>query len=367
MTSNKQPGQAQREPAEVVYRKELQKLVAMDEGPVPPGWQLSPRSVARFLLGDARAGIERKFVADPEVVNRIIISLCTSRGSLLVGEPGTAKSWLSELLAAAISGSSTLVVQGGSVSDVRQLLYGWNEAILRAEGPVREALVPSPLLRGMMEGRLVRFEELARCPQTLQDALLSVLSDRVVSIPELPGEEGIILARQGFNLIATSNSVDAGVHQMSAALKRRMDFEQIRPISRLEDELEVVGRELEKLNRDSGVKTEMPPEVLEILVTVFHELRNGQTMDGRSTDRLAGSALSTAEAVSVAHAASLGAWYLGDGKVTVILLLRHLVGAVLKDKPEDRRRLRHYFDTAVAPRKGAHWQAVRELQGLIGT
>jgi MoxR-like ATPase len=365
MTSKKQQRQAQREPAEVVYREELDKLVAADEGPVPPGWRLSPRSVARFLLGDDGAGIERKFVADPEMVNRIIISLCTSRGCLLVGEPGTAKSWLSELLAAAISGSSTLVVQGGSVSDVRQLLYGWNEAILRAEGPVRKALVPSPLLRGMMDGRLVRFEELARCPQTLQDALLSVLSDRVITIPELPGDEGVILARQGFNLIATSNSIDAGVNQMSAALKRRMDFEQIRPISRLDDELEVVGRELEKLNRDSGVKTEMPPEVLEILVTVFHELRNGQTLDGRSTDRLAGAALSTAEAVSVAHAASLGAWYLGDGKVTVALMLRHLVGAVLKDKPEDRRRLRHYFDTAVAPRKGSHWQAAREMQGLI--
>lgn len=365
MTKKVEKKPAQREPAELVYRDELETLKKLDQGPVPPGWHLSPKSVAQFLLGNGQAGIERKFVADPEMVNRIIISLCTSRGCLLVGEPGTAKSWLSELLAAAISGSSTLVVQGGSVSDVRQLLYGWNEALLRAEGPTRKALVPSPLLRGMMEGRLVRFEELARCPQALQDALLSVLSDRVVTIPELSGENGIILARQGFNLIATSNSVDAGVHQMSAALKRRMDFEEIRPISNLSDELEVVGRELTKLNRDSGVESETATEVLEVLVTIFHELRNGQTLDGRSTDRLAGAALSTAEAVSVAHAASLGAWYLGDGKVTVPLMMRHLIGAVLKDKPEDRRRLRHYFETAVVARQEAHWQAAWEMRSLI--
>lgn len=79
---------AQREPVEVVYAAELDKLRSMDHGPVPPGWQMSPRAVEKFVMGDEKLGIERKFVADRAMVVRIIISLCTSRGCLLVGEPG---------------------------------------------------------------------------------------------------------------------------------------------------------------------------------------------------------------------------------------------------------------------------------------
>lgn len=356
---------AQRDPAEVSYAGELGRLIAQDDGPIPPGWRMSPRSVERFVLGDDNLGIERKFVADPAIVRRIVVSLCTSRGCLLVGEPGTAKSWLSELIAAAVSGSSTLTLQGGAVNQVGQLLYGWNNAILQSEGPCLRALVPSPLLRGMIEGRLVRFEEIARCPQALQDALLSVLSDRVVVIPELPGDDGVVFAREGFNLLATSNSIDEGVHTMSAALKRRMDFEEIRPIRRVEDEMEVVLREIRKHNLKAGVTVEVDPQVIEVLVTMFHELRNGQSVDGRSTDRLAGSALSTAEAVSVGHAACLNAWYFDGGAMTMEHLMHHIVGSALKDQPDDRRRLRHYFETAVSPRKADNWQQAWSLRSVI--
>ncbi|WP_297792192.1 AAA family ATPase [uncultured Marinobacter sp.] len=356
---------AQRDPAEVSYADELNRLIEQDRGPVPPGWRMSPRAVEAFVLGDESLGIERKFVADRAIVRRIVVSLCTDRGCLLVGEPGTAKSWLSELIAAAASGSSTLTLQGGAVNQVGQLLYSWNEAILRSEGPCIKALVPSPLLRGMMEGRLVRFEEIARCPQGLQDALLSVLSDRVVVIPELDGDEGVVFAREGFNVLATSNSVDEGVHVMSAALKRRMDFEEIRPIRRVEDEMEVVLREVQKHNLKAGITVEVDKRVIEVLVTMFHELRNGQSVDGRSTDRLAGSALSTAEAVSVAHAASLNAWYFGGGTITMEHLMHHIVGSALKDQPDDRRRLRHYFETAVSPREGENWREAWSLRSLI--
>ncbi|KAA1174808.1 AAA family ATPase [Marinobacter salinexigens] len=365
MKSHKEMKAAQREPVEVTYAEELARLSAEDLGPVPAGWQMSPRAVEKFVMGDESLGIEPKFVADPAMVIRIIISLCTSRGSLLVGEPGTAKSWLSELLAAAISGVSTLTLQGGAVSNVGQLLYSWNEAILRTEGPCRKALVPSPLLRGMMDGQIVRFEELARCPQALQDALLSVLSDRVVVIPELAGDDGIVLAREGFNVVATSNSIDEGVHTMSAALKRRMDFEEIRPIRNLQDEMAVVLREVRKANRRAGIEVDLEESVIEVLVTMFHELRSGQTMDGRSTDRLAGAALSTAEAVSVAHAASLSAWYYGGGAMTVEQLMHHIIGSALKDQPEDRRRLRHYFETTVALRTGDNWRQAWEMRSLI--
>ena len=355
----------QRLPAEEEYREELERLRRADRFPVPPGWQMSPVAVETFIQGDKELGIERKFVCGPELVTRVVIALCTSRGALLVGEPGTAKSLLSELISAAVSGDSSLMVQGGSVNTVGQLLYAWNEALLRDRGPCPEALVPSPLLRAMRDGKLLRFEEIARCPQTLQDSILSILSDRVITIPELSGGEGVIYASQGFNIIATSNSVDEGVNRMSAALKRRMNFETIKPIAHLDDEIDIVAKQVEKLNARAAVDVELDPTVLEVLVTMFHELRNGQSMAGRSTDRLAGAAMSTAEAVSVAHALSVHAFYYAEGRMTITNLVHFILGAALKDNPEDRRRLRHYFDSEIAERRGDYWQELYAQRHLI--
>lgn len=355
----------QRLPAERLHADEIDRLIETDRNPVPPGWAMSPIAVEKFVLGDAALGIERKFVAEPGIVTRVVIALCTDRGCLLVGEPGTAKSWLSELLAAAISGDSSLIIQGGAVSDTAQLLYSWNTALLQQTGPNPEALVPSPIYRAMRDGKIVRFEELARCPQPLQDALLTILSGRVITIPELSGEQSVLYARTGFNVIATSNSVDEGIHRMSVALKRRMNFEQVRPIRSLEDEIEVVIREVEKRNRQSGIEVELTLPVIDVLVTIFHELRNGQSLDGRSTDRLAGASMSTAEAVSVAHALSVHAYYYSAGRVRIDNLLHFIIGSALKDKPEDRRRFRHYFDTEVARKSGGHWQEIHAQRHLI--
>ncbi|MEE4329348.1 MAG: AAA family ATPase [Wenzhouxiangella sp.] len=354
----------QRIPAEQLHADELQRLNDWDQHPRPPGWRLSPRAVEMFVLGDESLGIARKFVAEPGVVNRTVVSLCTDLGALLAGPPGTAKSWLSELLAAAICGDSTLSVQGGSVESIGQLIYSWNEALVRRSGPTPEAVVPGALMRAMREGRILRFEELARCHQHLQDALLSVLSDRVVTIPEL-GEAGVVHSVAGFNIIATSNDVDVGIYQMSAALKRRLNFERILPIRRIEDEIDVVRNELIKRNGQAGLEVEITDEVLEVLVTVFHELRNGQTLDGRSTDRLAASFMSTAEAVNAAHAACAHAFYYGDGAMTVAKLLHFILGTALKDDPEDRRRLHHYFETEVARKTGDHWQKAYAQRHLI--
>ncbi|MCC5826870.1 AAA family ATPase [Alkalimonas sp.] len=355
----------QRIPAEIEYAEELHQLKHWDPVTPPPGWQLSPQAVEKFILGCSELGIERKFVADPGIVTRIVVALCTHRGSLLVGEPGTAKSWLSELLTAAISGDSSLIIQGGAVSSVSQLLYSWNQAILSQKGPCLEALVPSPLFRAMQQGKCVRFEELSRCPQPLQDATLSLLSDRVITIPELSGEEGVLYARHGFNVIATANSVDQGLHQMSAALKRRLSFEHIRPIRQLDDEIAVVMQQTEKLNQQAGISLTLEPTPFAMLVTIFHELRNGQTIDGRSTDRLAGAAMSTAEAVSVAHTFCLHAWYYHQGEMKLTDLLHFMLGSALKDNPEDRRRLQHYFETEVAEKSGNHWQLLHQARHLI--
>lgn len=355
----------QRLPAEEMYRDELERLAAEDRHPVPPGWRMSPIAVEQFISGDPARSIDRKFVAETGVVQRMIISLCTNRGCLLIGEPGTAKSWLSELISAAISGDSTLTIQGGSVTEVQQLLYGWNDALRLAKGPVQEAIIPGPLYRGMAEGKLVRFEEISRCPQSLQDAILAVLSDRIIVVPEMSGDAGIVCAREGFNVIATSNSVDEGLFQMSAALKRRMNYENIRPIRHIDDEIDVVMHELKVLNARSGVDITPSPEVIEILVTIFHELRSGQSLDGRSTHRLSSAAMSTAEAVNVAHALSVHAWYYAQGAMRPEHLIHFLIGSALKDDPEDRRRLKHYFETEIGRRDGEHWQQIYEQRHLL--
>lgn len=350
----------QRPAAENIYLEELEVLSRWDPGPVPPGWALSPYAVEKFILGDPELAIEKKFVGSRDLISRIIISLATNRGAMLIGEPGTAKSWLSELLACAVSGQSTLTVQGGALTNINQLLYSWNEALLKNTGPTKEALIASPIYQGMEKGQLVRFEEIARCPQFIQDAILSILSERQIQVPELEGEDSVLFARDGFNIIATSNSIDKGVHEMSAALKRRMNFETISPIPNIQDEIDVVNRESEKLIRLSGVDVKPTPEIVEVLVTIFHELRNGQTLDGRSTDRLAATVMSTAEAISVVHSMGVHAYYYRNSAMQLADLVHFLIGAALKDNKEDNRRMKHYFETEVANKNGSHWAQVYE-------
>src|SRR5438093_5826479 len=262
----------QRPAAEVLYADELRHLAELDAAaPRPGGWQLSPQSVLKFALGDEAAGISPKFVGRRSFLERCIVALATNRGLMLIGEPGTAKSYLSELLTAAISGDSTLVIQGSAGTTEDNIKYSWNYALLLAEGPSAAALVPAPLHRGMSEGKVVRFEEITRCPIEIQDVLLSILSDRVMSIPELEGPGRSLYAKTGFNVIATANTRDRGVNEMSAALKRRFNFETVQPIVSLDDEMALVQRETDKLLKRAEIPIALKPEVVELLVTTFHE------------------------------------------------------------------------------------------------
>ena len=350
----------QRQPAELTYRNELSRLRGQDSGAKPPGWLLSPRSVEQFVLGEESLGITPKFVAPRQVVTRIITSLATQRGAMLIGEPGTAKSWLSELLCAAICDDSTIVVQGGAIETVQQLLYSWNAPVLERSGPCLDALIPGPVYRGMNEGKIVRFEEIARTSTALQDALLSILSERSIAIQELGGEDRILYAREGFNLIGTSNTTDEGVNLMSNALKRRMNFETIHPIAAIENEIEVVMREAGRLLLAAGVNHAPDIEIVSVLVTLFHELRNGQTLDGRSTDRLAAANMSTAEAVSVTHAMGVYAYYYRDSAMDVHDLTNFLIGAAIKDNLSDLKRMNHYFETEVSRKSGSLWSTLHD-------
>ena len=178
----------QRLPAEALYQRELDALIAAEQDPVPTGWRMSPRSALTYLIGGASVkGVEitPKYIGSRRLVEIAIATLVTDRALLLIGEPGTAKSWLSEHLAAAVNGDSTKVVQGTAGTTEDMIKYSWNYALLLANGPSRQALVPSPLYVGMEKGILTRFEELTRTPAEVQDSLISVLSDKVLNIPEL--------------------------------------------------------------------------------------------------------------------------------------------------------------------------------------
>jgi MoxR-like ATPase len=354
----------QRPPAERRWAAELERLRAADSGDRPPGWHLSLTAARRFIVGDPRAGIERKFVGDPSLIDRALVSLATNRGLLLIGEPGTAKSLLSELLTAAVSGDSTLTIQGGAATTEDQIRYGWNYALLVAEGPSERSLVPAPILRGMQRGGVVRFEEITRCPLEVQDSILSILSDRVMAIPELTGASGMVFARDGFNVIATANSRDRGVNEMSAALKRRFNFETVFPIPDFDTELALVESEATALLERSGVRAAPRRDVLEVLVTTFRELRAGITEHGDPLDRMS-SVMSTAEAVSVAHAVGLRGWFLRGEAGNEADIVECLAGTAAKDDADDLARLRRYLEQQVPRKRGRHWTALHDARHAL--
>jgi len=371
-----------RRPAEERYAAELAALAATDKGDRPQGWRLSPRTVRTFICGsDGKAlrhewqgqktetVVIRKFQGDDALVERAIIGLASSRALLLVGEPGTAKSLLSELLAAAISGTSLQVVQGTAATTEDQVRYSWNYAMLLAEGPTPRALVPSPLHVSMKQGLIARFEEITRCPPEVQDSLVSILSEKVMTVPELDGDDRLLFARPGFNVLATANIRDRGVHEMSSALKRRFNFETVHPIASLEAEVDLVRGEAQRALADAGAPSEVGRDVVELLVTAFQDLRTGTTTEGVAVEKPT-TVMSTAEAVAVTMTAGLDAWYYGKRRVTPAEIARHLGGAVLKDSKDDLQKLAQYFSAVVqrrAKERGGLWadfaKARRELTG----
>lgn len=361
-----------RQPPELMFADELSSLADADTFSRPPGWSLSPRAVRTFILGseaaplgDQTPEVSRKFYGDDALVDRAIVTLAGNRGLMLIGEPGTAKSMLSELLAAAISAGSELTIQGTAGTMEDHIKYSWNYALLLSDGPTPRALVAAPLYRGIREGRVVRFEEITRCPAEIQDTLISVLSDKVLHIPEFEGDDSVMFASPGFNIIATANTRDRGVHEMSAALRRRFNFETVRSIADPEFELSLVIKQASALLHQCQIEAELKEDVIRVLVEVFHELRNGRTKEGGIVEKPS-SVMSTAEAVSVVLSAGIDAVHFGNGIVTGEHLARQMTGAVLKDDDGDLKKVKQYFDIVVKARatKDANWKsffAAREL------
>ena len=345
-------------PVEVRYEKELAALAALDQGRRPQGWKLSPQAVRTFILGSSQPlawngeemMIQKKYLGNDALVERCIITLAGNRGLMLVGEPGTAKTMLSELLSAAISGSSTNTIQGTAGTTEDMIKYSWNYALLLAKGPTREALVPSPLYVGMEQGVITRFEEITRTPAEIQDSLISVLSDKVLNVPEL-GEEGLLFAKAGFNVIGTANTRDKGVNEMSSALKRRFNFETVQPVRDVALEKAIIVSEVKALAMASHIDMPVEEDVAELLASTYHELREGVSSMGHRIDKPS-AVMSTAEAVSVYYQTMMTAYYYGGSRMDLDCLVQNLVGAVQKENGEDLEKLRGYFATVVRDKGG---------------
>jgi MoxR-like ATPase len=353
-----------RQHAEHQFAAELQALKAIDKRPRPPQWQLSPWAVAQYILGgkiDGGVELEPKYIGNRRLVEVAIATLATDRGLLLLGVPGTAKSWLSEHLSAAISGDSTLLVQGTAGTSEESMRYGWNYALLLAKGPSEDALVASPLMRAMREGRIARVEELTRIPADVQDTLITMLSEKTLPIPELNTE---VQARQGFNVIATANNRDRGVNELSSALKRRFNTVILPLPSTIEEEVSIVQRRVESLGRALSLPAE-PPVMAEIrrVVTVFRELREGVTADGKTKLKSPSGTLSTAEAISVMTNGWALAAHFGDGQMKANDVAAGVHGAVVKDPQQDAIVYKEYLETVVKERDGWKdlYRASREL------
>lgn len=334
-------------PVEIRYADELAALKKSDKGKKPENWFLSPKAVRTFILGGDADGVKisKKYYGNDALVERCIISLAGNRGLMLVGEPGTAKTMLSELLSAGCCGTSTNTVQGTAGTTEDMIKYSWNYALLLSKGPSREALVPSPLLIGMEKGIFARFEEITRTPAEIQDSLISVMSDQILNIPEL-GDDGLILAKPGFNIIGTANTRDKGVNEMSGALKRRFNFETVEPVKDVRLEKEIIIREAEKLSETNHIDMPVDVDAAELLAVTYHELREGMTAEGTVVEKPA-AVMSTAEAVSVYFQTLSHAWYYGDGKIEMRTMTENLLGAVCKENKDDLEVLKGYFKSAV--------------------
>ncbi len=350
--------------AEQQYAAELAALDVADDRPRPPSWRLSPWAVSLYVLGgqlpDGTA-IEPKYIGSRRLVEIAIATLATDRALLLLGVPGTAKTWLGEHLAAAISGSSTLVVQGTAGTAEEALRYGWNYARLLADGPSRAAMVPSPVMRAMETGALVRVEELTRIPADVQDALISILSEKSLSVPELDEQ---VQARPGFNVIATANNRDKGVNELSSALRRRFNTVVLPLPDTLEEEVEIVRGRVSAIGASLSLPSDLESlSEVQRVVQVFRELRSGVTTDRRTTVKSPTATLSTAEAISVLTNGVALAAHFGDGTVRAADVAAGLLGAVVKDPVQDRIVWQEYLETVVRDRREWNdlYRACREL------
>jgi MoxR-like ATPase len=352
--------QVLRQHAEIQYADELDAIAKADDRPKPPNWKLSPWAVLTYLLGgklDNGFEVTPKYIGERRLMETAVATLATDRALLLLGEPGTAKSWVSEHLSAAICGDSTLLVQGTAGTSEEAVRYGWNYALLLDKGPSMDALVASPVMQAMKRGHIARFEELTRSASDVQDTLITILSEKSLPIPELSTE---VQAERGFNLIATANDRDRGVNELSSALKRRFNTVVLPTPATAEDEIRIVLARVATLGRSLDIPGEPPVDEIKRVVAIFRELRSGKTEDGKSKLKSPSGTLSTAEAIGVVINGLALSAHFGDGQVRARDIASSLHGSVVKDPSQDPVVWKEYLETVVKERWADLYRACRE-------
>jgi MoxR-like ATPase len=218
------------------------------------------------------------------------------------------------------------------------------------EGPSEAALVVSPMMQAMQQGKIARLEELTRIPSEVQDTLITILSEKTLPVPELNTE---VQASKGFNVIATANNRDKGVNELSSALMRRFNTVVLPLPASMDEEVDIVDRRVASLGRALELPAEKPAlEEIRRVVTVFRELRSGITLDGKTKVKTPSGTLSTAEAISVINSGLAMAGYYGDGTLRSNDLAAGLTGAIIKDPVQDRVVWLEYLQTVVKERDG---------------
>lgn len=342
--------QIQRQSAENLFQKEINALIRAEKNKVPTGWKMSPRSVYTYIVGGkaGRTNITPKYIGANRLVEIAISTLVTDRSLLLIGEPGTAKSWLSEHLTAAINGDSTKVIQGTAGTTEESVRYSWNYASLIAKGPSLEAIVKSPIYNAMETGSIARFEEISRCASEVQDSLISILSEKRISIPELSLE---VPAQKGFSIIATANTRDKGVNEMSSALKRRFNTIVLPTPATLEQEMEIVKTRITQLSENLDLNANLPDDdIIEQICVIFREIREGITIDNKKKVNKTSGVLSTAEAISLLANSMALAGSFGDGSIKDVDIAGSLQGAIIKDEASDSKAWLEYLETVMKTR-----------------
>jgi MoxR-like ATPase len=342
-----------RNSAEQQYAAEIEEIKKQDKQIKPENWLLSPQAVVTYLMGGKLGNgfeVSPKYIGNRRLMEIAVATLTTDRALLLYGLPGTAKSWVSEHIGAAISGDSRLVIQGTAGTSEESVRYGWNYAKLLSAGPVQEAIVETPVMRGMKEGKIVRIEELTRIGSDVQDSLITILSEKMLPIPELNTQ---VQAVRGFNIIATANNRDKGVNDLSSALKRRFNTVILPVPDTMEEEVEIVNQRVASYSKGIDLPIEKPiTEEIKRIVTIFRELRNGVSADGKTKLKSPSGTLSTAEAISVMNSGLSLAYHFGDASLKAEDIASGLIGAVIKDPVQDKIVMQEYMETVLKQRDG---------------